>query len=627
MDKVYDTYLARDPKMRVKSKVEFPVVKGASDYTTQTIVCNSASASSVDFSWTPPSENTFINRVAYVRSTMTFQAVISGQTTATGVPNLTNMFSIAGASTQGASQTYTVPAIPAGAPDAIPAYTAAVNVANNIGAVCMQSFPFHRCATNLKTVINNSNIDLSVPEYLPAMLQLVDQEDLREYSSQCPVLMDRYLNFTDANNYGVANSPFAGYDVSSFKSQILGRGSYPINIIGVSNSAGGGAASSLLKQADGDTITVTFQITTVEPILLPPWCTSKYGNDLADAFLGVNRINVKYSMSANANRVLSSALPSGTCVVTLTDATVGPNRYQAVSSDTALIVQYLNSDATLLVPERCIYNFWQVYNYSTQLSSLAAGTSINGQFTNLQLGEVPSLIVLYCRKQIAAQTAFDPDFFLPITNLSVSFNNRVSLLSQFTPSDLYAMSKRNGLKNVDFFQFLGYAQKYNVAQTSLNAALNTLFLAGSIIVIDPARDLSISSPFITDASTGQFNLSWSANVQNNKSSDFIPELVTLLFNSRMLLCSSGSSEIIQPALNQAQVEQTIQGGDKGDEIPHYELIGGKSRHTGMTHHPRHPMHRKLMSQIVEHGVGGSRSGGMHHPGMKHHRSKLDALLM
>lgn len=612
MDKVYDTYLSRDPRMKVKSRVEFPVVKGATDYTTQAVVCNSASSSSVNFSWTPPSESTFICRKALIKSKMTFQAVISGLTTAGGVPNGTNVFSIAGASTQGAALTAAINAIP-DPPVAAAAYNAVVSAANNIGAVCMQSFPFHRCATNVQTTINNSQIDIDMPSYLPAMLQLIDQEELREYSSQCPVLMDRYLNFTDANRYGVANSPFAGYDVSSFKSQILGRGSYPINILSVVKTPNAGGAASLLKNADGDSWVVTFQIETVEPILLPPWCNSKYGDDYADAFLGVNRINLKYSMSALTNRVLSTSLPVildvgtnlpiDTCVVSLVDF----GQEKAISSDTSLIVQYLNSDATQLIPERCIYNFWQVYNYSTNINNIAANASIKGQFSNLQLGEVPSLIVLYARKQISDQKAFDPDYFLPMTNLSVSFNNRVSLLSQFTPSDLYAMSKRNGLKNVDFFQFLGYAQKYNAAQNTLNAALNKLFLAGSIIVIDPARDLSISNPYISDASTGQFNLSWNADIQNNKNYVTTVELVTLLFNSRMLLCASGNSEIIQPALNQEQVIKTINSGATGPDLLNSVLIGGKN-----------------MSSVVNRSIGGaSRSGGSRSGG----KSKLDSLLM
>ena len=606
MDKVYDTYLSRDPRMEVKSRVKFPVQKGASDYTTQEIVCNSASTSSVNFSWTPPSESTFVCRKALIKSTLTFTCALAGQTTAGGVPNGSNVFSIAGASTQGASLTAAINAVanPLPAPG-YAAYNAVVTAANNVGAVCMQSFPFHRCATNVQTTLNNSQIDIDMPSYLPSMLQLVDQEDLREYSSQCPVLMDRYLNYPDSNKYGVANSPFAGYDVSSFKSQILGRGSFPINITVVDHQPA--ADDSLIKDADGDTWLITFTVDTVEPILLPPWCIGKYGDDSADAFLGVNRINLKYSMSADARRAVSSALPNGTVTTTLT----------GVSQGTSLIVQYMNSDATQLIPERCIYNFLQVYNYSTQVGALAANTAVNASFNNLQLGEVPSLMVLYARETVATSSARSSDFFLPITNLSISFNNRVSLLSQFSPSELYALSKRNGLKNVDFFQFLGSAQRYNAAQDSINAALNTLYLAGSIIIIDPARDLSISNPYISDASTGQFNLSWKADVKNNKATAVTFELVTLLFNSRMLLCSSGNSEIIQPALNQEQVIKTIDSGVVGVDIPNYELIGGKSQR---------------MSHIVEKGLGGSRSGGMmnrgmQNPSVKQARSKLDSLLM
>lgn len=577
-NKVYDTYLSRDPRMQVKSRVEFPVVKGASDYTTQEIKANSESPSSVDWSFTPPSESTYIARKAYLKSTLTFTCVINTD--------------------------------PLALPDPVPDDFVTFNIGKN---VAMQSFVFHRLATNVQCTINNSQVDINMPSYLPAWLQMIDQEELREYSTGCPVMMDRLLKYTDylvtapvvdPNGVKIAdtyvpsnNSPFNGYEYSSYDSKLLPRGAFPINITNVVRVPAGGDAASVKKLNATTSITVTFSVETYEPILLPPWCTSKWGNNYADAFLGVNRINLRYSLSPSANRALSIAIPNAIVTTTLTGV-----------NNSNLYIQYLNSDATVLTPERCIYNFDQVYNYSSAVGIVANNDVKAINFNNLQLSEIPQLIVLYARQTISTCSAKTSDYFFPISNLSISFNNRVSLLGQFKESDLYFMSKRNGLKNVDFQQFIGYSQKYNPAQESgANGAVNKLLLCGSIIIINPARDLSISNSYLSNSSTGQYNLSWSGSITNNTGAAVDVELVTLLFNSRMLLCASGQSEIIQPALNQEQVAKTISSGAMGYDIPNNMLIGGKN-----------------MSSIVNRSIGGaSRSGGSRSGG----KSKLDSLLM
>jgi hypothetical protein len=556
-DTLYDTYLSRDDRMKVKNRVDLPVTKGSSDYTTQSIAANNESVSEIDFTFSPPSESVFISRKALIRYRLYFQTTIESA----GVPVNTNVFSLG------------------------------INT-------CLQSYPLHRLATHTQVVINNSQVDMNVPDVLTALLQMQNEEDMREYQTLCPIQSDRYAKYEDA--IIDINNPFAGYNHAYDKKNIP-RGAQRINVTAVARSVGGVVIDNSLLKVNGvnDSWVINWNVQCVEPCLVAPFTCGKFG-ETSDSFLGVNRLNIKYNLSSNARRILSSAIPgNGNYQTLLTNVT-----------DSALLVQYMTADATLLLPERIIHRFYQSYNFSnSNYQALDAGATRNFTFSSLQWGEVPNLVAVFARKQLQTCTARDPDALCPLSNLSVSFNNRTSLLSGMSVDELYLMSKRNGLQNVDFYQFLGLASKPNDAfDAGANGVLNDLYLAGSIILLNPARDLSISNPFVSNSSTGQFNFSWSANVTNNTDNQINVELVCVPFYERLLETVSGYSRVIQPAYNQQLVAQTIEKRVEGPDLPNDMLLGGK------------------MDKIVAKGISGgvSRSGGASRSGGK---SKLDSLLM
>lgn len=561
MDSLYTTYLSRDPQLKVKNKVELPIVKGSPDYTQQSVFANSQSTSEIDFSFTPPSEGVFVSRKALIKYKFEFSTTIVADA---NIPNATNVFS------PGSS-------------------------------VCIQSYPLHRVSTHCQTIINNAQVDMNVPETLTAFLQMADEEDMREYQTLVPIMSDRYARYSDVVSAN-SNNPFLGYE-QAYDKRILPRGCHNITITSVTRTpgAGGGNDDSLVKTNNADQWVIIWEITCVEPILVAPFCAGRFGEE-ADAFLGVNRLNIKYNISSNARRVLSSNLTGGTVTTTLTGV-----------KDSTLFVQYKTSCATGLIPERIVHPFYQTYTYTnSNYSTLASGASATFQFSNLQLGEVPKLVALYARKRLDTCSARDPDSVLPGSDLSVSFNTRTSLLNQFSVSELFLISKRNGLNNVDFYQFLGLASKYNAGYVAgANGTDNNLDLSGGLFLLDPAKDLSISNPFITDGSTGQFNLSWSATFKNNTASVMNVELVTVLFNTRLLETASGYSRIIQPTINQQMVTSAIEAKVEGSDLPNNMMMGGR------------------MDKVVAKGIsggefGGSRSGGSRSGGIK---SKLDSLLM
>lgn len=563
MDKIFNTYVSTDSRLKVKSTFEYPVKVGPSDYTTQAIDNTSASSSNLSFAWTPPSENTIISRKMAVQCKLLFTGTISGN------PDIliTNDLYV-------------------------------LKLAENF---CLQSFPLSRCCNNLSVNINNTQIDCALSDYISSMMQLEKQDVLSTFQTGTPVMNDRYRYYVDAA--GSSLSPFGGYDKSR-NCDLIPRSAYPIAIKVVTSAGTDAVANSFIKKNDDNSWSFTMEVDVIEPVLLPPLTNSAYG-EIADGLIGVNRLNVKYSLSSSlANRAFSYFLnladgtPTGTMGVTLTN----------IDNSAKLLVNYLNTGPELLIPTRAVYNFYQINNYSkTQSITFAANVAKQIQFSNLQIGEIPDKLVIFCRKSLSSCTPKDPDVFFPITNISVSFANRVSLLSQLSPQDLYLLCKRNGLQNVDYLQFLGEAQRYSSLQTGVNNAKNTVYLGGSILIIDPVKDLSMTNAYITNGSTTQANLSFALSVISDVVQTVDVEIVCLLFNSRMLTCNSGSSEVVQVALNQQMVAETLKANVQGTDIPSAVLLGGAN-----------------MDQVVNRGIGGSRSGGASRSGGK---SKLDMLLM
>lgn len=571
MDKLYSTYLVPDSRMKPVSQVEVPVALGSGDNNVVKYRANSTSVSGVSWSINTPSESVFLSRRLIVESNLQFSCRITQ--TAAGIVQDTNVFS--------------------------PGQN-----------VCLTAFPFHRICNQLSTQINNSLINLNMDSYLSPWL-LMQNEDLDEWSTQCPTQADKYLNYTDCVSTTVPpaanpfNSPFNGYR-GAYDKKNIPRGAYRINITKVDRIIGGAVQDASLKKALAtNNITeswyIEYNVDVRECVICPPWQIGK-SSAYASAFLGVSNINLNYNMNSNANRSISLALLGGPTVV---------NTLVGISANTFLYVQYLNSSSTELLPARCVYRFDSIYNYSTALSAIAASSEDSGAaFSSLSLSEIPRLIMIYARARTSTTNVCKSDSFLKISNLSISFNNRVSLLNSFSDSDLYLMSKKNGLGDVDYQQWQGETQVYDSDyDTGANAANGKIFLSCAPILIDPKRDLSISSAFLSNSSVGQFDLSFRATVKNNSLSAVEPELVILLFNSRLLTTASGQSEVQQIALNQEIVLKTIDDKIEKTDVSNEEYLGGAN---------------PMMSSVVNKGLGVSRSGGASRSGGK---SKLDMLLM
>jgi hypothetical protein len=113
----------------------------------------------------------------------------------------------------------------------------------------------------------------------------------------------------------------------------------------------------------------------------------------------------------------------------------------------------------------------------------------------ISMRQIPNYIYMVVRPQYnSMKPQFSNHLCFPITGLNITFNNVSGLLTSYGAKDLYQMSRRNGSQQT-WSEFTGIVRNKNsVGYAGI----------GSIIVIDPVRDLGLSD-FLSSGSLGQFS--------------------------------------------------------------------------------------------------------------------------
>jgi hypothetical protein len=139
------------------------------------------------------------------------------------------------------------------------------------------------------------------------------------------------------------------------------------------------------------------------------------------------------------------------------------------------------------------YNFASNFPITTS-NAIASNTQVTKfQSTTLQLDGIPSRIYIYITNSLSSRLSSYigstyPDTFAQINGISITFDNKSNLLANLNMTDLYRISKYNGFNGT-----------YNDWVGSTSDGTN-IKLAGSVLCIDPIRDLSIDTNSFTSTS-------------------------------------------------------------------------------------------------------------------------------
>jgi hypothetical protein len=565
----FETRLSYDSRLNdVSDKIQYLVEKGSADNTFQQFNANTESATAINFTINPPSESTVISRNLYIQSTVQFTIRIGGPGVPANVPIGVNVFQ---------------PGLRDG----------------------LASFPLNRLFNTVTISVNNVSISFNQNLILPGLLRMLDPEQLQEYNGMCPAYLDNYANYPDCP--GTNNNPFGDYGTAGYQSKLLPRGCHPLEAVVIRHfPAVGPPDASAVSTALNDYWEIDVDFKSTEPFFVSPMLFGdpKFNQS---GFLGINNFQIVISTDATASRAW------GTGLVTQRDVDGRPLTPYSMAlrgkgfTSSRILMNFLTAPISMVLPPKSALPFSSYIAYTTtNQANIAAGASAELNINSVQFEVIPDKLILFVRRKLSDQDAYESDSFLSITSLQATFGNKSGLLSNMTQQDMYKLSKKNGLHQ-DWYCFSGLAGKYSGVAPNFSKYATV----GSVVVMDPSMDFGLQSPYLSNGSIGQFNLQLRLNVTNQTDRSISPEIVLVAMRSGVVVTSSGQSTLTTNMLNASIVTKAIEDDKNpmGSDY-HKRLVGGmKSASDG-------PATRYCSGK---HGAGGSKSGGKY--------SKLDSLAM
>jgi hypothetical protein len=188
----------------------------------------------------------------------------------------------------------------------------------------------------------------------------------------------------------------------------------------------------------------------------------------------------------------------------------------------------------------------------------SAGVQLQSQ--TITLPNIPDLLLIYA-KPSAYSGPTQGDWTLPVTQISVNFDNFSGLLANHTQEELYSMSVHNGL-DMDWSEWSGLGVVPFGKALSLAGAVNILGggqcgLAGGPLVLRPGRDFALQSGQAPGL-VGNFTLQFQLTVQNFTGASQTPNIYVVPISSGFFETIKGSSRIIKGVLSEQEILSSAQ---------------------------------------------------------------------
>lgn len=527
MSSDFQKVLVKDDRLKVTDSIRYGVIKGGQNVTQAQYNAVSEAVSSHVFNIQVPSEQTLMDRRVLWQSTTTLQITV---TTVAGTPAGINVF--------------------------------------DYGLNCsLAPFPLHSMASTMTATLNNNSITQNTNDILPALLRLIDREELAKYNGYAPNAYDSLFRYTDGLGSNV--NVLADYTVSAPNSQSP-RGAWPLDSITAPTGTGVGA--NFLTTGGAGTATFTITFTTTEPLLMSPFLFANPSYNSMSLY-GLQNLNFQFNMQPS-NRSVRFAPPSGSGI----SYSIVPTEF----NNTKLLLTFLTPHPSDLMPARNVVPYYELPRYISNQGTVGIANGASGTFNSqsLQLNQIPDKLIIFCRKTLATQTPTDSDSFLPIKRVRINFNNQSGILSGATQQDIYSMSIAN-LSNQSWYEFSG---KANVRQPGGLVAGPTPFIptVGSVLVLEFGKDIQLVEDYYAPGSLGNFQLQFQVDVDNftgsaiNGTGNPQYELVVITMNSGVLVAEKGTCSIYTGILLKQDVLDVSASSESYSESEVARLVGGRS---------------------------------------------------
>jgi hypothetical protein len=572
----------------LQRKPVYAVQKGAMSVTNAKFSAIANSSSAQTFNIQVPSENVFVDRAVDWQNTI--QLVVTVTTTGTLATN---------------------------APILLPGRDFAP-----------AAFPMNQLLSTLQATINDTTVTINTPDVLDKVLRLADLKDARRMRT-CPTMLDKYVAYPDTTQ--VTNSPLNGYDHAQASDEAP-NGAFQItyytdgtfgtvlaNQVGLTPSSGGVTSASYFgvgglpyntASASGQTFLLFVSITSTEKLVLSPFI---FGDEyeLSTGLFGVQNIQITANFQS-PSRVLRAVVPTTYNGATRTISTALAS---TPFTSSFLNVQFLTPALDVPLPAKSIVPYLEFPRYISSTYVAPAGATSGLSSQTITLPAIPDYIIIYARPvtyasftPTAAGSAAIPancqgDWVLPITGISVNFDNFSGLLSSHTQQELYKMSLFNGV-DMDWNTWSGIGNVYNTsaAATGGSAASvggivgTTAGLVGGPLVLRPGRDFALQAGQAPGL-VGNFTFQFTASIYNQTGAPQTVAWYVVTANSGFFETIKGSSRVIKGVLT----EQDILGAKMAPESAE-DVRLGTERLTGEGKHRSHAHARAHKSHPRKHGM-------------------------
>lgn len=414
-------------------------------------------------------------------------------------------------------------------------------------------FPLQTLLTTLTAQINDTTVSINTDTVLREVLRLTDYKANRKLRT-CPTALDKYASYNDA--YLAVNNNLASYlDATSndevpngaywdiqwmdgAQNLLSGNGNYVsgattvyyVNGVPVRTGSGTGAEPASYP--------LFLRFTSKEKLVLSPFIFAD-SHEYSTGLFSINNIQLVMNIGGtNIQRVLRTTTQGG--------RTVSAVAFQSVPFlNSKIVVQFITPSLDLPLPTKSVVPYTDFPRFiSTGFGAIAAGGTASGLASQtITLPSIPDLMIIYAKPDPSTLTSTDCDFYLPITNINLNFNNFSGLMNGFTAEQLYHLSVANGL-DMDYNTWSGRSWS---ARTG--APVPTV---GGFLVIKPGQDFALQTgeaPGLQGQITVQFNV----NVYNQTAASRTPQLYLIAVQSGFFETLAGSSRIVKNVLSEADV--------------------------------------------------------------------------
>lgn len=425
------------------------------------------------------------------------------------------------------------------------------------------SFPLNRLCQSLQATINDTTVITNLGDVINEMIRMVNQKKNR-LSRTCPTALDRYARYADA--FGASNNPLAGY-ADAWDMELVGNGSWanvafttPTGALLAPNAVPAFAGAGYNTNAQGVPVypgatlpgvglTLYCRLFSTERLLLSPFIFSEECDGDTGMF-GIQNIQIlaQHQSALTAKLLRANQISKVASALALNNLPSG-----SPFSGSVINANFITPSLEVPLPSKSVVPFMEYPRYiQTQAttvpgavflgSELQAGSATLASQT-ISLPLIPDYLVVYAKPASNADLSL-ADSYLPISNISLNFDNYSGLMNSMSREQNYEMCLRNGLE-------LDYNTWRGAVKTTVNGC--DVQSVGSFLVIKPGIDFALASGLACGV-LGKFTLQIQATVQNFSTVAVAnPSLTILTINSGFLESSAGMSRVLKGILSQKDV--------------------------------------------------------------------------